>query len=451
MEITRSINRFFIIVAIAIATITVASHAQIIEFENMYEAAMDIPKVSFLFRRCPTCAPLEYDGEFVSQYGYLDTGASGILLAKETAEAMGIALDENGVYVDAGVGGNEYFDISESLYLGIAPYSEENPNNYENYGPWHMQVSREYASPLTGQIDLMGIPVMASKTVIFNSGLTNNLEDFTAEIVDSDSNDIPAVDFEIPLRFKRYTTTNNPETVAPFPVLAYNPVIDNITIELGANSTSGTWLFDTGATLSLISTQAGIELGLVDSDGEPIVTPAFTAQVGGVGGTVNIPGFIVDSLEIPTISGYDLVFKNARIAVHDVAYYDWDTNQTVTLDGVFGSNFLCATMEISSYQIAATPFEHIVLDTDRGTLGFDVDPAYQLPPLSGVNDPNYSANCGSALMPYPACDFNRDCVVDVLDVIELAYEWLNDCGALDWNCANTDTNRDGITNNLDLH
>jgi len=435
---------------IIFAAIATPIFGEVIEFENMFEAALDIPKMNFLFKRSPTADPLEFQGEFVSQYGYYDTGASGILLAKETIEAMGINLETGAVYVDAGIGGNEYFDISENLYFGVAEYGEEDPDNYTIHGPWRMQVNQEYSSELIGQIDLVGVPVMTSNVVVFNPAPTNNMEYFTAKILPPKSEEIPSVDFEIALRFKRYTTEQNPETVAPLPILAYNPVIDNIATARAGNLTTGTWLFDTGATLSLISTSGAFELGLIDSSGDPAITPDFTAQVGGVGGTVVIPGFIVDSLTIPTISGYDLVFKNARIAVHDVTFYDWDTQTLVTLDGVFGSNFLCATMNLATWETAATPFDSVVLDTNRGTLGFDVNPAFPIPQLSGITDPNYKANCGSPLMPYPPGDFNRDCARDILDIIELANEWLNDCNALNWNCADIDTNKDGIANNLDL-
>ena len=35
---------------------------------------------------------------------------------------MQIAIDANAQFVDTGIGGDEYFDVSEPLYIGTADY-----------------------------------------------------------------------------------------------------------------------------------------------------------------------------------------------------------------------------------------------------------------------------------------------------------------------------------------
>ena len=107
-------------------------------------------------------------------------------------------------------------------------------------------------------------------------------------------------------------TPDSNKNEPPLPVLAYNPVIDNIVVDYNGHSSTGTWLLDTGGMISIVSAQQANKLGLVDANGEPLVTPDFVSNIGGVGGTVEIPGFQLDSLRVPTLSGFDIVYKNPR-------------------------------------------------------------------------------------------------------------------------------------------
>ena len=214
----------------------------------------------------------------------------------------------------------------------------------------------------------------------------------------------------------------------PLPVLAYNPVIDGITVEKDGLSSTDTWLLDTGASVSMISVAQGMALGLVDPSGDPLGEADFYLPLGGIGGAVDVPGFIVDNLIVPTMNGYNLVFNDARVVVHDIGYYDIARDEYVILGGIFGSNFLCATMDMAEWEIYDTAFQYAVIDFVEGTIGFDVKAIYPLP--SGTATP-----LGDR-------DFNRDGVVDLLDLKVLAEKWLDECDLMDWHCAGTDVYRD---------
>ncbi len=352
---------------------------------GVYEAAVDLPRILFLLKRDADGPALGRGGRFEVNYAFLDTGGSGIMLSRETANLLGVGVEPNARFVDIGIGGDEYFDVSEFLYVGIADYEEKKPHDpgvYKVLGPGRVQVKREAAGLLGQPVDVMGVPVMAGRVVVLDSAATNELGFFAAQIKEPGDPSIPKVDITVALRFENFLNPNNPKNIPPLPSLSYNPVIDSIVIGYKGKQSKGNWLFDTGATVSFISTDQARQIGLLDEKGRPLVRQIFSVPVGGVGAMVEIPGFEIDELTVPTLSGRNLVYDKPRLGVRDIRYFDEDEGKVVTLDGVFGSNFLCATAKMDdllSLDIGQTVFEKIVLDMRQGLLGFDVKDAYRLP------------------------------------------------------------------------
>ena len=58
--------------------------------DGVNEAALDLPRILFLLKRTPAGPALMPAGGFEANYGFLDTGASGIVLSRQTAELMGV-------------------------------------------------------------------------------------------------------------------------------------------------------------------------------------------------------------------------------------------------------------------------------------------------------------------------------------------------------------------------
>ena len=364
---------------IALLNLTeVALCAEDLVLEGVYEAALDLPRILFLLKRSPNGPPLTYQGRFQRNYAFLDTGASGVLLSRETANFLQLAVEPNAQFVDVGVGGEEYFDVSEPLYIGLADYEENrahDPNVYTVLGPGRFQIKRNTAGLLAEPIDVVGMPALAGQIIVLNSGATNNLGYFTADIKERGDPAIPVSDIVVTLRFANFLNPNNPNNTGPLPVTAYNPVIDNIIITHNDKTSTANWLFDTGATISLISTEQAGKLGLTNKNGKPIGRPDFSLPVGGIGSMVLIPGFEIDRLTVPTLSGRNLVFKNARIGVHDIRYFDEKRGEYTVLDGIFGSNFLCASAKMEGLlpsDIGSTVFDNIILDMEKGLVGFDI-------------------------------------------------------------------------------
>jgi len=349
---------------------------QDVVLENVHEAALDLPRIYFLLKRVPSGPPLMTKGQFEVNYAFLDTGASGIVLSRKTAGLMGLSVYPNARFADIGVGGVEYFSVSEPLYLGLAGYDAQNPEDPRSYrviGPGRFQIRQSTAGLLSEPLDIIGMPAMDGRVVVLDSGATNSLGYFSANVKNPGDPSIPGIDLVVVLRFKNFQNPDNPDNIPPLPVTARNPVIDNIVVQRKGRSSRGSWLLDTGATISLISVKQATRLGLTDRNGVSLVTPDFSLPIGGIGKMIQVPGFEIDKLTVPTQSGHNLVFINARLGVHDIRFFDEQKKAFTTLDGVFASNFLCASAKMQSLiptDVSQTIFDKIVIDMQRGVLGF---------------------------------------------------------------------------------
>ncbi len=132
----------------------------------------------------------------------------------------------------------------------------------------------------------------------------------------------------IPLSLWGPTNHPNPGddvTVAPNPVQAMVTLQEQL-----ATITDATFLFDTGAAVSVISTTLAQQLGL------DLGAPETTIDiVGAAGAPVSVPGFTLDSLSVPIDSDFDgvidgvLRFLNPSVFVLDLVE---------GLDGILGMN-----------------------------------------------------------------------------------------------------------------
>lgn len=366
---------FLAIVPLCIGQTALCSQGDIL-LSGVYEAALDLPRIFFVLKREPVSFPLMPNRSFEVNYAFLDTGASGVVLSRETTDLMHVAIHPTAKFTDVGIGGVEHFDVSEPLYLGIAGYDQQHPEDprvYRIIGRGRFQVRDNTAGLLEEPLDVIGMPAMLGRVVVLDSGATNSLGYFAADIKKPNDPTIPKVQLEVALRLKSFLRLKNPDNIPPLPVMARNPVIDNVVIQRQERTSRGEWLLDTGATISLISVRQATRLGLTDEDGKPLVKPDFRLPLGGIGRMVQVPGFKVDRLVIPALSGRNLIFRGARLGVHDIAFFDQKRKEFLTLDGVFGSNFLCASARMQDLlpgDISKTVFDKVVINMQRPVLGF---------------------------------------------------------------------------------
>lgn len=127
-------------------------------------------------------------------------------------------------------------------------------------------------------------------------------------------------------------------TVAPNPVVQGAVTLTNQPADQLATVSGKTFLFDTGAQLSIISPEIAEQLGLNLDDSE------WTIDVQGASGNpVEVPGFTIDSLELPRDDDGDgqidgtLRFTNVPIHVLDVGF---------GIDGILGMNLFNTAVEM---------------------------------------------------------------------------------------------------------
>lgn len=115
--------------------------------------------------------------------------------------------------------------------------------------------------------------------------------------------------------------------------IAPNPVQEHVFVSDAGNELSDrTFLFDTGATVSVITTETAVALG-IDLD-----SPETTIDVvGAAGSPVTVPGFTIDVLEIPYDSDFDGI-DDSTLRYTDVPVFVIDFSEG--LDGILGMNLL---------------------------------------------------------------------------------------------------------------
>jgi hypothetical protein len=427
------LKRFYLVIAIAIVLLG-SPCGLAIDIEGVQPAALDQPRVNLCIRREIKGKPLSAQNALgglvggeestINVQAFLDTGASGIMISGKTADALGIRrmiIKRNGqdhpvVFHDIGIGGSDAFGVSEKLFFFMSPDSGEADDESEytiRYGPLRGQISTGggLIEMLTGGLDVAGMPLMKGKVIVLDPRPVNTFGDtIKVQITEPRNKQIPKTDLHVKLTyvdFKRFTRME-PAT-AEFPAIGANPMIgpdptgaaattapaparkggSAVVARHNGKQIAGTWLLDTGAAASIISKRAAAQLGVTYKQGtegsdSPKLegVPAeqqFALSVGGVGGMKKSAGFFLDSLTVPTREGQPIVYKPAPVLVLDISVQDPNTKQMVTLDGVFGMNFMVASAFVAEAglmpdikNLTQGPFEHIVFDEPAGVLGLKI-------------------------------------------------------------------------------
>lgn len=444
------------------------------DIPDVQPAALDQPRVYALLRRTPTGAPLtgtDFLGDDIFNIqAFYDTGTSGTVLSDATADFLGVQRAQSGgspvVFEDVGVAGSATFNVSEPLHIDLAPFHPladvNNPATAsvvydQSFGPLRTQVGGS-ADPLLAGLDIFGMPTMQGKVVVMDPkplddfvllGVPDLMRTYVYEPgtpfdpAQPDTNPgIPATNRHVRLsyaQFDRFTQTtpagaegpslrHNP-FIGPNPLAALDPSIPpgntpGVTITLGANQTTGSFLFDTGSAASFISTglaaainvryqpgtagTADPQLELFDPanpgmPGTPLPNQ-FQLTLSGIGGSQKAAGFFLDALSVPTVEGDPLNFIGAPVLVVDISVQDPVTLDVLTLEGVFGMNFLVASAFVVEDPFSIGPFstgtfDWLVFDEPNAVLGLQVAGA---PPVSipAITDPTPGVTLTGASAPF---------------------------------------------------
>ena len=100
----------------------------------------------------------------------------------------------------------------------------------------------------------------------------------------------------------------------------------------------------------------------------------------GIGGTGTVSGFFLDDMILHTLEGSvldadpnNIRFIGAPVAILDVTVENpLNPLDTLTLDGIFGMNFMIASAMVDLSEVSAGPFNWITFDEPNGILGLDL-------------------------------------------------------------------------------
>lgn len=394
------------------------------DIEGVQPAAMDQPRINLEIRRQVKGPALsaKADGEESSNVeAFLDTGASGVVLAIPTADRLGIKrLQTAGrtptdvQFDDVGVGGSTKFAVSEPIFLSIAGCAPGVETIYnQTCGPMRAEIgpldsnADFLTAMILGHLDIVGTPAMQGKVVVMDAKDVNAFTDkIRTYVYDPKVKDVVGPGIQKTRRhvklsyasFKQFTKVTPPTAEGPAlfanPFIGPNPLkpagdpTPPVIVTHQGKSVSGSWLLDTGAAASMISRKQAAAIGINYTagtfgtdhpklDGVP-ADRQFTMTVGGIGGAKKAAGVYLDKLALRTREGQPLTYVKAPVLVADITVKDPASGQEMTLDGVFGMNFLVATAKIDESALLPdidkmTPgaFRWIVYDQPAGLLGLD--------------------------------------------------------------------------------
>ncbi len=384
------------------------------EFDGVQPVSLDQPRVVISLRRQAKGEPLTAkgdDGPSGEVEAFLDTGASGLLLSTNTAKALGVTREMVGRdevrFDDIGVGGGDRFAVSERLFVAVTDSTKATRPQFgpirTEVGPLGGGVMDLLVRQVLGDLDVVGMPAMAGKVVVMDPAKVNEVADTIRTSVYDGARDraaIPRTHRHVKLSFADFApyTTTTPST-ADRPDLAANPFIGPnplkpdgdrtppVSVEHHGKRSAGSWLLDTGAATSMISLRQAAALGVTYVKGtegteapQLAGVPAggqFTMTVGGIGGSKKSVGFYLDRLTLQTTEGKPITYLHAPVLVADITAKKGKDGIAVTLDGVFGMNFLVASAKLSEGllpdidKIVPGPYRWIVFDRPKGLLGLE--------------------------------------------------------------------------------
>ncbi len=320
-----------------------------------------------------------------------DTGANGILVFGAAADEMGkYGYQTEGTYVETGVTGDHTFNVSAPYYFDFAGSDGQEVS----LTPPVRVLSNEPEAYPMGTVGsywgIAGMPAMVNRVTTldyatWSGGLKPDLSNIFMGV--DFVSDLPTTDG---LRRSVAATGRNfgPTPSSVTPSWAPIPMVD-MKASLGENTETGSFLFDTGAQLSMLSEETAQLIGL-DSNQDGVFDDnddRFYAweAISGIGGTaIDVPTMVIDKLSVPTNEGDDLTWTDARVLILDIH---------PDIDGIFGSDLLTSGWfrtvfeggEDGYIDQVQLDFRGFVEDTvPTGTIYFDLNDAY----LAAVPEPS---------------------------------------------------------------
>lgn len=353
-----------------------------IDFGPADSEAWDQPRVAFEIRDPATGEVLGPWWDFSG--ALLDTGANSIMLFQMAYldEDFDFRTDmypqarrtDGSVvqFMELGVAGTSFYDVLQPLnwvYMG------DDGNERVLSGVVGMGAPDAALGPTA----LIGMPAMQGKRVLLNTRSIGEQDFMSTSFVDAPVSPSPTT-YRVRLKMLPAEHMGQIEPEDPLPVYADLPMIPGIETGQGQNTSSDTFLLDTGAGLSMITTATAARLGLNMDPDDPNTDILDYIPIGGIGGSIDAPMVIIDRISIPTVEGVDLVMTDLVVAVLDIP----------GIGGIFGMNMLTSGQVppiLSEDGIGVTGyFDSALLDFTgtRGWMNLTVNSDFHLPTSNGT-------------------------------------------------------------------
>ncbi|MFW6114248.1 MAG: trypsin-like serine protease, partial [bacterium] len=313
----------------------------------------------------------------------LDTGSNSTMAFKSAVDDMD-GYETEGTFTEYGVAGEHEFDISAAYRFDFAG------RTYERNTLLNERILSDPNNDISmfGPYGIVGMPAMEGRvTTLDFSGWTNagDIGSLLMEVEFSDT--LPADDgnrYSIPVDNRiafspdeQVTEGDHPPMWADIPFLTAIPVHNDM-------AASGNFLYDTGAQMSMMSTRVAEAVGLdSNGDGQLDENDANFARwetVGGIGGTISAPVFLLDEVRVPTEQGVDLVWTDLQWLILDILEgldgvigFDLMTSGWVEAFSVEGQSgyFMDAQLDFRDWAAAGTGTVHLDLNPEMNVV---IDP-----------------------------------------------------------------------------
>ncbi|MEZ6151419.1 MAG: retropepsin-like aspartic protease [Pirellulaceae bacterium] len=317
----------------------------------------------------------------------LDTGANTILGFQTAVGDMKgpPAYQTDGQFEELGVGGSSLYDISKSYRFDFA-----GENGIRNTLPDTRIITDATRDvSIAGPYGIVGMPAMTERVTTLDFTPWTTIEGLDLFMKVEFRNDVPAYSgprYTIALD-NRHEYFPEPYVVPagnPPPAWADIPYLSAQLLHNGRTS-SGNFILDTGAQVSILNRRMAFELGLdTNNDGELDNKDASYARnetISGIGGSTDVPVFLIDEVHVPTEEGPDMVWTDLQWLILDIdpgidAVFGFD-NMTSGWIEAFGKDgnsgyIMQSHLDFRNYEA-----------TGQGKMYIDVNPE-----IGGAVDPN---------------------------------------------------------------
>jgi hypothetical protein len=286
--------------------------------------AVDQPRVSVEVLDPSTGASL---GPELFNTFLLDTGSNGILatgLAVEDLVSAGYRTE--GTFLETGVAGPVLYDVSAVYDFDLAGTAGVRQSLTD------VRLLSSASTDLGGFDGVVGMPGMVNRVTTMDlAAMIDPNEEFGITLMGVAFGQAvppnPGHRYTVPLNLVEYSAGDDPvrPTYAPLPFA-------RVSLHNQGYSVGGSFVVDTGAQVSIISSATAIALGLdSDHDGSLADETDTFLPIGGVGGNIEAPVLPVQRLGLPTAEGAELVWTDLEVLVVDI---------DETVPGIIGMDLL---------------------------------------------------------------------------------------------------------------